>query len=66
MRTSPTGSIKIRTETMGYFLKRYREDMVVNGKKNTAIEQELAEFEERLRRPLLKEKLEKLHSDEAV
>jgi predicted nucleotide-binding protein (sugar kinase/HSP70/actin superfamily) len=62
----PTGSIKIRTETIGYFLKRYREDMVVNGKKKTAIEQQLAEFEERLRRQLLKEKLEKLHSDEAV
>ena len=24
----PTGSIKIRVETIGYFLKRYREDMV--------------------------------------
>ena len=26
----PTGSIKIRVETIGYFLKRYREDMVRN------------------------------------
>jgi predicted CoA-substrate-specific enzyme activase len=62
----PTGSIKIRTETIGYFLKRYREDMVVNAKKKTAIEQQLADFEQRLRRQLLKEKLEKLHSDEQV
>lgn len=62
----PTGSIKIRTETIGYFLKRYREDMVVNQKKKTAIEQQLADFEQRLRRQLLKEKLEKLHTDEAV
>ena len=29
----PTGSIKIRVETIGYFLKRYREDMVRNKKK---------------------------------
>ncbi len=27
-RTSPAGSIKIRVETISYFLKRYREDMV--------------------------------------
>ncbi|MBI3681516.1 MAG: CoA activase [Acidobacteria bacterium] len=53
----PTGSIKIRTETISYFLKRYREDMVVNRKKKTEIEQRLAEFEQRLRRQMLKEKL---------
>ena len=29
----PTGSIKIRVETIGYFLKRYREDMVRNNQK---------------------------------
>ena len=29
----PTGSIRIRVETIGYFLKRYREDMVRNKKK---------------------------------
>ncbi|MCZ2151661.1 MAG: acyl-CoA dehydratase activase-related protein [Bryobacterales bacterium] len=62
----PTGSIRIRTETISYFLKRYREDMVVNHKKKSEIERKLAEFEQRLRRQLLKEKLEKLHSDEAV
>jgi predicted CoA-substrate-specific enzyme activase len=62
----PTGSIKIRTETIAYFLKRYREDMVMNRKKMTDIERRLAEFEQRLRRQLLKEKLDRLHSDEAV
>jgi predicted nucleotide-binding protein (sugar kinase/HSP70/actin superfamily) len=62
----PTGSIKIRTETIAYFLKRYREDMVMNRKKMTDIERKLAEFEQRLRRQLLKEKLDRLHSDEAV
>ena len=29
----PTGSIKIRVETIGYFLKRYREDMVATSAK---------------------------------
>ena len=53
----PTGSIKIRTETIGYFLKRYREDMVANKKKSTAIDQQMREFEARLRRELLRDKL---------
>jgi predicted CoA-substrate-specific enzyme activase len=53
----PTGSIKIRTETIGYFLKRYREDMVANKKKSQKIESELAEFERKLRAQLLKERL---------
>jgi predicted nucleotide-binding protein (sugar kinase/HSP70/actin superfamily) len=34
----PTGSIKIRVETIGYFLKRYREDMVRNKQKANTIE----------------------------
>jgi predicted CoA-substrate-specific enzyme activase len=54
----PTGSIKIRTETIGYFLKRYREDMVRNKQKATSIEAQLAEFEARLRRQMLRDKLE--------
>ena len=54
----PTGSIKIRVETIGYFLKRYREDMVRNKKKAQTIEQQLREFEARLRRQMLREKLE--------
>ena len=45
----PTGSIKIRVETIGYFLKRYREDMVKNRQKQVTIEEQLAEFEARLR-----------------
>ena len=53
----PTGSIRIRTETIGYFLKRYREDMVANKKKTSVIEVQLKEFEDKLRRQLLKEKL---------
>ena len=54
----PTGSIKIRVETIGYFLKRYREDMVRNKQKATTIEHQLREFEARLRRQMLREKLE--------
>jgi predicted CoA-substrate-specific enzyme activase len=54
----PTGSIRIRTETIGYFLKRYREDMVRNKQKTKTIEEQLAEFEARLRRQVMREKLE--------
>jgi predicted nucleotide-binding protein (sugar kinase/HSP70/actin superfamily) len=54
----PTGSIKIRVETIGYFLKRYREDMVRNKTKTKTIEAQLADFESRLRRQLLRDKLE--------
>src|SRR5262249_25788533 len=54
----PTGSIKIRVETIGYFLKRYREDMVRNKQKANTIEAQLREFEARLRRQRLREKLD--------
>jgi predicted nucleotide-binding protein (sugar kinase/HSP70/actin superfamily) len=48
----PTGSIKIRVETIGYFLKRYREDMVRNKQKHLSIEDQLKKFEEQLRNEL--------------
>ena len=48
----PTGSIKIRVETIGYFLKRYREDMVRNKQKQLSIEEQLHKFEEQLRAEL--------------
>ena len=56
----PTGSIRIRVETIGYFLKRYREDMVRNKRKSGAIEDELRAFEARLRREALREKLDSM------
>jgi hypothetical protein len=56
----PTGSIRIRVETIGYFLKRYREDMVRNKRKAAGIDEQLREFEARLRRQMLREKLEGL------
>jgi predicted nucleotide-binding protein (sugar kinase/HSP70/actin superfamily) len=48
----PTGSIKIRVETISYFLKRYREDMVTDKEKNLTLEEKLREFEIRLRNEL--------------
>ena len=54
----PTGSIRIRVETIGYFLKRYREDMVKNKQKANSIEEQMKEFEARLRRQMLRDKLE--------
>jgi predicted CoA-substrate-specific enzyme activase len=48
----PTGSIKIRVETIGYFLKRYREDMVRNKQKQLTVEEQLRKFEEQLRAEL--------------
>jgi predicted nucleotide-binding protein (sugar kinase/HSP70/actin superfamily) len=54
----PTGSIRIRVETIGYFLKRYREDMIRNKNKAGHIEVQLREFEAKLRRQMLREKLD--------
>jgi predicted CoA-substrate-specific enzyme activase len=48
----PAGSIKIRVETIGYFLKRYREDMVKNKGKLKTLEERLAEYERFLRAQL--------------
>ncbi|MCC6833283.1 MAG: CoA activase [Thermoleophilia bacterium] len=44
-----SGSIKIRVETIGYFLQRYREDMVREKGKRAQIEARLAELERQLR-----------------
>jgi predicted nucleotide-binding protein (sugar kinase/HSP70/actin superfamily) len=45
----PTGSIRIRVETIDYFLRRYREDIIERKRKELAIEAQLAEFERNLR-----------------
>ncbi|MGH9822533.1 MAG: BadF/BadG/BcrA/BcrD ATPase family protein, partial [Blastocatellia bacterium] len=45
----PTGSIKIRVETISYFLKRYREDMIKNKGKLKTLDEKLAEYERLLR-----------------
>jgi predicted nucleotide-binding protein (sugar kinase/HSP70/actin superfamily) len=45
----PAGSIKIRVETISYFLKRYREDMVTQKQKEADIDAQLKELERKLR-----------------
>lgn len=45
----PTGSIKIRVETIGYFLKRYREDILSKKKDLDSIEGKMKEFEQKIR-----------------
>src|SRR6185369_716167 len=54
----PTGSIRIRVETIGYFLKRYREDIVRNKNKVSTIDQQLKEFEAKLRRQMMRDKMD--------
>ncbi len=48
----PSGSIKIRVETISYFLKRYREDMVARMEKQLTLEERLKEYEHKLREEL--------------
>ena len=45
----PTGSIKIRVETIDYFLRRYREEVIRKRKASEDIEQQLAALERELR-----------------
>jgi predicted nucleotide-binding protein (sugar kinase/HSP70/actin superfamily) len=45
----PTGSIRIRVETIDYFLRRYREDVIKKAVKTRDIEAKLAEYERELR-----------------
>jgi len=44
----PTGSIKIRVETIGYFLRRHRDKMVARKQKMSQIEARLAEMRQKL------------------
>jgi hypothetical protein len=45
----PTGSIRIRVETIDYFLRRYREEVIRKRKANEEIEAQLAALEAELR-----------------
>jgi hypothetical protein len=45
----PSGSIRIRVETIDYFLRRYREDVVKRRSAESDIEAQLAELEKSLR-----------------
>ena len=46
----PSGSIRIRVETIDYFLRRYREDIIKRRQLEGDIEAQLAAFEQSLRR----------------
>jgi predicted nucleotide-binding protein (sugar kinase/HSP70/actin superfamily) len=48
----PTGSVRIRVETIDYFLRRYREDVLKRRSKEQEIDEQLAEYERRLRQEL--------------
>jgi predicted nucleotide-binding protein (sugar kinase/HSP70/actin superfamily) len=50
----PTGSIKIRVETIDYFLKRYQENLLKKAEAATELDRQLAEYERSLRMPLTK------------
>lgn len=54
----PTGSIKIRVETIGYFLQRYREDMVRRRESEGELERRMAEIERRLRADVAAEEVD--------
>jgi predicted nucleotide-binding protein (sugar kinase/HSP70/actin superfamily) len=45
----PTGSIRIRIETIDYFLRRYREQVIQRRKAEKEIEEQLAQYEAQLR-----------------
>ncbi len=45
----PSGSIKIRVETIDYFLRRYRDEVIRKRKAEQEIEAQLAEYENQLR-----------------
>ncbi len=63
----PTGSIKIRVETIHYFLKRYREDMVAKDKKILTIEEKMKEFELKIRKQYeLQERLDVIHKSQGT
>jgi predicted nucleotide-binding protein (sugar kinase/HSP70/actin superfamily) len=51
----PSGSIKIRVETIDYFLRRYRDEVVKKRKAEQDVEAQLADYEKQLRAQLLEE-----------
>jgi activator of 2-hydroxyglutaryl-CoA dehydratase/predicted nucleotide-binding protein (sugar kinase/HSP70/actin superfamily) len=52
----PTGSIRIRVETIHYFLKRYTEDLKRGKHARVDVEAHLAEYERQIREQLLRER----------
>ena len=54
----PTGSIRIRVETIDYFLRRYREQVIQRRKTEKEIEEQLAQLETQLRQQYSREPLQ--------
>jgi len=48
----PSGSIRIRVETIDYFLRRYRDQIIERRKAHEQVEAQLASYEAQLRRSL--------------
>jgi predicted nucleotide-binding protein (sugar kinase/HSP70/actin superfamily) len=59
----PTGSIRIRVETIDYFLRRYREEVIRKRKANVDIESQLAALEAQLRNEGHEVPAELLHTE---
>jgi predicted CoA-substrate-specific enzyme activase len=51
----PTGSIRIRVETIDYFLRRYREQIIQRRAAEKGIEEQLAQYEAQLRQQCSRE-----------
>jgi hypothetical protein len=50
----PANTIKLRVETIDYFLKRYGEDLLRRKEAEAEIERQIAEYEQRLRQQFTK------------
>ena len=61
----PTGSIKIRVETIGYFLKRYQEEMQRDKSKKRRVQERVREYQAELMAKIAAVQ-ERLAADEAV
>jgi predicted nucleotide-binding protein (sugar kinase/HSP70/actin superfamily) len=51
----PTGSIRIRVETIDYFLRRYREQIIQRRAAEKGIEEQLSQYEAQLRQQCSRE-----------
>ncbi|MCB9700335.1 MAG: CoA activase [Myxococcales bacterium] len=60
----PTGSIKIRVETIGYFLKRYQQDLQRNLEKESRVRERVAEYQAELMRRI--EAAQRRYGDEVA
>ena len=53
----PANTIKLRVETIDYFLKRYREDLLHRKEKEAEIERQVQEYERQLREQFRREQV---------